>query len=467
MGRGARAADTTRARPTKKFTVAEVAGHNTEQDWLATAFGKVYDLSEFYNAHPGGKTVLKPYKGADFTDAFNAFHPKHAYNLLDSLQVGVLTDQARATAFEKDVRALRGQMVKEGLFKSSKLYYAWKIFEHLGLIVGSVITLSYATTATGEVHWPLTLLAAAMMASAWLQAGWLAHDLQHHQVFTDRRINHMLTMLCGSFTSGYAVMWWVAKHVLHHAVPNVEATMIKRTDEEGNTRMHSLHDGDGDIDTMPFLAWSKRMALTDPGSKWVPIQGWIYFPLLCIARLSWLQQSIAFAFNLSTGWVDSKDDVNSMKYPTLQRAALAGHWAWYLGAMLLYCSPAQALAYFLISQCGCSLLLAIAFGVGHNGMATYTYDNAPGWGELQCTTTRDVQDSWFVAWLMGGLQFQLEHHLFPMVPRHHLPRVKELIVPLCAKHGVRYHSTGLVEGTVEVLQHLQHVSNELMEGPVA
>jgi fatty acid desaturase len=448
--------------------VAEVAEHTTEDDCLLTAFGKVYDVSEFMRVHPGGKTVMMPYKGADATDAFTAFHPKSAYDLLDTLQVGVLTDQAKATAFEKDVRALRGQMAKEGLFRSSKLYYAWKISEHLGLIIASVITLSYATTAAGEVHWPLTLAAGALLAAAWLQAGWLAHDLQHHQVVTDRRINHLLTMLCGSFTSGYAVMWWVAKHVRHHAVPNVEATMVRTVDAAtGKETLQSLHDADGDIDTMPFLAWSKRMALTAPDSAWVRVQVWIYFPLLCIARLSWLQQSVAFAFSLQTGWVDGEGDANAMKYPTLQKAALLGHYAWLFGAMIAYATPAQALVFFFLAQCGCSLLLAIAFGVGHNGMATYTYENKPGWGELQCTTTRDVIDNPFVSWLMGGLQYQLEHHLFPMVPRHHLPRVKELIQPLCKKHGIRYHATGLVEGTVEVLSHLQHVSNELMDGPVS
>ena len=107
------------------------------------------------------------------------------------------------------------------------------------------------------------------------------------------------------------------------------------------------------------------------------------------------------------------------------------------------------------------LLLAVAFGVGHNGMAVYDADKAPGFAELQVTTTRNVDETPFTSWFMGGLHYQIEHHLFSSVPRHKLHLVAALLRPLCAQHGVPYRSTGLWEGTVEVLAHLKEIADDL------
>jgi fatty acid desaturase len=118
-----------------------------------------------------------------------------------------------------------------------------------------------------------------------------------------------------------------------------------------------------------------------------------------------------------------------------------------------------------VSQTFAGLLLAIAFGVGHNGMTIYDSDKKPGFCELQVTTTRNVDDTFFVGWFMGGLHYQIEHHLFPFVPRHSLHKVRPLVEALCAKHGVKYHSTGLLEGSAEILSYLDTVSKGLQSFP--
>lgn len=161
--------------------------------------------------------------------------------------------------------------------------------------------------------------------------------------------------------------------------------------------------------------------------------------------------------------------------------------------MALYMTPTGALAFFAISQLLSGLLIAIVFGVGHNGMRVIDADKKPGFAELQVLTTRNVHDSPFSRWFMGGLECQVEHHLFPTreggarregggllvsgvftsaaprpphaVPRHNLHVVRPLVEALCRKHGVPYHSTSLWEGTVEVLSHLASVTADLSSGP--
>ena len=95
-----------------------------------------------------------------------------------------------------------------------------------------------------------------------------------------------------------------------------------------------------------------------------------------------------------------------------------------------------------------------------------SYDAAhrPDYWKLQVTTTRNVtQDSLgFVHWFCGGLDYQVEHHLFPTVPRHHLKKVNELTMACCAARGVTYHEASLVDGTVEVLKHLKDIAEEFV-----
>jgi len=68
-----------------------------------------------------------------------------------------------------------------------------------------------------------------------------------------------------------------------------------------------------------------------------------------------------------------------------------------------------------------------------------------------------------VDWFCGGLQYQVDHHLFPMMPRHNMDKCHPVIASFCKKWGVAYHETDMWVGTLEILDHLQHVSDEFFE----
>ena len=158
-----------------------------------------------------------------------------------------------------------------------------------------------------------------------------------------------------------------------------------------------------------------------------------------------------------------------LEYPVLERVCILLHHAWVLAVCSGFgkLSISMSLAYFITATCGCGLLLALVFGLGHNGMATYDADKRPDFWKLQVTTTRNITGGagfpqWFVGWLCGGLEYQVDHHLFPMLPRHNLPKVHDLIESFCKEWGVTYHETNLVQGTKEVLAHLASVSDDFM-----
>lgn len=115
-----------------------------------------------------------------------------------------------------------------------------------------------------------------------------------------------------------------------------------------------------------------------------------------------------------------------------------------------------------MAQTSCGLFLATVFGLGHNGMSVYPADERPDFWKLQVSTTRNVTSNSFVDWFCGGLQYQVDHHLFPSLPRHNLKKVHTLVESFCKDQGVTYHEATMFAGTMEVLNHLSTISKEFI-----
>jgi hypothetical protein len=126
-------------------------------------------------------------------------------------------------------------------------------------------------------------------------------------------------------------------------------------------------DGDPDIDTMPILAWSLKMAESAKDSAFgrfmIQWQAVFYFPVLLFARLAWAHQSWVFVFGGMGQWSvkNAKLDQSKMQYPTLERIAMVGHYLC-LFAILYQMSLLNALIYFLVAQTSCGLFLQKSFG---------------------------------------------------------------------------------------------------------
>jgi len=235
-------------------------------------------------------------------------------------------------------------------------------------------------------------------------------------------------------------VWWKNKHNTHHAVPNV-------------------HGGDPDIDTLPFLAWSEHAleGFSDPKAKesmpkfLIDHQMIFYTPLLTFARFSWLLQS-ALAV------------INGKNIPNVraEKFFLTLHYVWFFAIVVFLCEGlTNKFLFLLTSQLTCGVLLAAVFSLNHNGMPVYSKEESQtmDFYKLQILTGRAVTPSLFMTWFTGGLNYQIEHHLFPMIPRHNFHLVQPLVESLCKKHGVTYHRTGFISGTIEVFSKLGKVGS--------
>lgn len=456
MGKGG---DQTRVKH-GKISLEELAKHRTPTDAWVSYKGKVYDVSD-WEEHPGG-SVIFTHAGDDCTDVFAAFHPSSALKELNRFEIGTLDESIIPTglyanklkpekqkAFEKGYRELRAKLIAAGLFNANPLYYVYKVGSNIALLALSI----YLATSTDS--FAVNMIAALILGLFWQQCGWLAHDFLHHQVFKNRLYGDLAGIIIGDLWQGFSVQWWKSKHNAHHAVPNLHASVP------------GACDGDPDIDTMPLLAWSMKMAESakdDKNGRWfIKWQAFLYFPILLFARLAWAQQSWLFVWG-GAGQHSVKGahiDRAHMQYPGLEKLALIGHYVG-LFTILSYMPWVNALCYFLLAQTSCGLFLAIVFGLGHNGMAVYPADQRPDFWKLQVSTTRNITSTPFVDWFCGGLQYQVDHHLFPMLPRHNLPKVHALVESFCKEFGVSYHEANMWDGSIEVLQHLSEVSNEFI-----
>jgi fatty acid desaturase len=107
------------------------------------------------------------------------------------------------------------------------------------------------------------------------------------------------------------------------------------------------------------------------------------------------------------------------------------------------------------------LYLGCAFAPNHKGMPTLTQADQLDFLRRQVLTSRNVAGSHLVDWLLGGLNYQIEHHLFPNMPRPNLRHAQPLVQAFCQQHNLPYAQASLVGSYTQALRHLHTVSAPL------
>jgi fatty acid desaturase len=79
----------------------------------------------------------------------------------------------------------------------------------------------------------------------------------------------------------------------------------------------------------------------------------------------------------------------------------------------------------------------------------------------QVLTARNFYGNWFIDLVYGGLNYQIEHHLFPSMPRNNLRRARPIVRMYCQTQGIAYCETSLVQSWSEIVAHFGGVSRAL------
>ncbi|MDH6463616.1 fatty acid desaturase [Micromonospora sp. A200] len=323
-----------------------------------------------------------------------------------------------------DYADLSRQVRAAGLLERRRGHYTVRI----GLVVASFVGLWGLFARLGESWWQLGV--AAALAVVFAQAGFIGHDAGHRQIARTRRGNDLIGIVHGNLLTGLSYGWWVDKHNRHHAHPNTEGK-----------------DPDITVAPLSFTAGQARRR-RGLGALVVRSQAYLFFPLLLLEGL-----------HLHANSVKALLGPRHIARRPAEVGLLALHLGGYLAAILLVLSPAQAVAFIAVNQGLLGLYLGCSFAPNHKGMPILDAEDNLDYLRRQVLTSRNVRGGRFVDALLGGLNYQIEHHLFPSMPCPNLRHARPLIRRFCAEHDIDYHETTLGRSWAEALRHLDDIGS--------
>ena len=332
-------------------------------------------------------------------------------------QQSPLTRSSRQEEFTELSQRVRG----DGLLGRRGGYYAIKVPATLGVLMALLV----AVLLIGDSWW--NLLMAAGLAFMLAQVGFLSHDAGHRQVTARRRGNDAIGLLLANLLSGVSFSWWMNKHNRHHAFTSLEG---KDPDMEAGALVYTAEQASG------------RGAL---GRLFSRIQSLTLLPLMSLEAINLHIASVVS--------VIKKRDSGTL----LEAGLLIGHAAIFFVAPFLILSPLKALLFVLVTQLLLGLYLGASFLTNHVGMPTLAGGNKLGFVRRQVLTSRNLAGSRLVAFLFGGLDSQIEHHLFPSMPRPNLRRARGVVREFCAERRITYAEQQPLAAYADIFRHLQRV----------
>jgi fatty acid desaturase len=329
----------------------------------------------------------------------------------------------RSSRHLSDFTDLTKRVKAEGLMARSHGYY---VIRMVAFLLGLGV-LAFASVQLGESWWQLGI--AVVLALLMTQIAFLGHDAAHRQIWTSARANEWTSLIVVNLFSGMGLGWWQNKHSRHHATPN---QVGKDPDVEPGTVVYT-----------PDAPAAKRTAL----QRWLSRnQGVWFFPILLLAGL---QLHVAgFARLLSRDKVDHRWTEISL--------ILIRHTVLIAFAFIVM-SPPIAVAFLVVEVLTFGFYMGMSFAPNHIGMPMVPKEVRIDFLRRQVLMSRNISGGRSVDILLGGLNFQIEHHLFPSMSRPNLRRVAPIVREHCEQLGISYHETSLGRSYVEVARYINQV----------
>jgi len=284
----------------------------------------------------------------------------------------------------------------------------------------------------GDSWWQLVI--AVWMGFYGGQSAFVWHDAGHRAMFTSRAAATFVGRIHANLVNGVSYGWWVNHHNRHHSHPNhldLDPDIGRRT---------------AVFDLVQYPARSRW------GRFVVRYQSVLFFVLLVTEAAKMHRTAVQ---NLVQ---------RTLKNPWVEGALLAAHCGIYLGCVCWLLSPLRALVFVLVQQAVLGLYFGLLFAPNHKGMPVRSDGESLDWLERQVLTARNIRPSALIDFVYGGLNYQVEHHLFPAMPRMNLRRCRTIVRDYCGRNRIPYVEVGLLASYADVAGFLHRVSAPVRRG---
>ncbi len=318
--------------------------------------------------------------------------------------------------------SLRAEVVGAGLFRRTYLYY---VIYGLLLVAATLGSLWLITVTQNPL---IQFCNALFLGTCFVQAGMLGHDLSHDEVFESHRLNKFFSTLTWGLLAAASESRWYKWHSAHHIFVN-----------------QVNHDPDLDI---PFLF--SKLQLKDRSAffkKYIlPHQHILFFLSLPVVFLGIHRDSVVYIFR-NPSWKTAAELI-----------LIVVHFALLLYLLFAFLPWNIAVMFFIVHALAGGLHMGVAFAPNHKGEKITGEEEEVTWLN-QITSTRDLRPNWFTFHFFGGLNFQVEHHLFPEMPRMHYWKANTIVKAFCARNNIRFNEATFFGSMKEIYETLKSESS--------
>jgi fatty acid desaturase len=321
-----------------------------------------------------------------------------------------------------DYAELLRQVREAGLLTPRIPYYVAKITSTtVAIVTGWVIFVM-----VGNSWWQL--VTAAYLAIVFVQIAIIGHDAGHRQICRSRQANTAIGIIHMNIAIGLSFGLWVERHRRHHSNPNQEG-----------------RDPDISHKLIAFTAAQKRKR-----------HGWRYFicrhQAMLVIPMIFLIHGIALHCSTVHQLVRSK-----LRHRSRELLLLVLHFCCYLSMVFIVLSPLRGLIFVLVQQGIFGGYLGLIIAPNHKGMAILDRSDKTSFLSRQLCTSRNITGGRLVEAVFGSLNYQIEHHLFPSMPRPCLRQAKSIVETFCRQRGLMYEETSIFDSYRQALHYLKSV----------
>jgi fatty acid desaturase len=318
-----------------------------------------------------------------------------------------------------------------GLLTKKPSFYVIRLIA-ISVIASALWVAGGFVGALVDQHWAwifLAFLVVGLLGVMSAQYGFISHEAAHRQVFRNNKANDWLGLVLANLFAGLSYGFWLRKHNKHHQKPNQIG-----------------EDPDIAIRVLSFTTESRDEKKGI--ERWFTNrQGYLFPFLLLFTGFDLLLDSFA-----SLKRKERKIGTRTLEFglmmvrqigPYLVFTLMFG-WAW-----------AIALWFFMMLIFG--FFMGAAFAPNHKGMPLVARDAKLDFFQRQVLTSRNIRGTWLTDNLMGGLNYQVEHHLFPSMARPNLRKAHSIVIEYCKENSIPLVEMNLLSSYAVIMRYLNDV----------